>query len=236
MKSTNWKIGGAIILMALVGLMLVGCLGSGPLAIISGPPGVVKSGEEVSFSGRLSQGSIVKYEWEVRPNVIQVSNSNGSGLEVIFPEGGEYTVSLTVTDTNGFRNTDTFYLTVEGAEPSLSGKGPEIAILVESDECLPLVNGRDFKLDVVSINGIGALDEYPLRVLTPCQCSGEVEYLTDSDIRLFIDRGEVERSADGSFWYYFHSSGEYHMAVFRGEEFLCGSYVNVISQYSPHLP
>jgi hypothetical protein len=238
MKSKNWKIGGAIILMALIGLMLVGCF-SGPTAVISGPPGIVKPGEEVSFSGQFSRNSIVGYKWDIQPNALRVSGASGSVFQVIFPEGGEYMVSLTVTSANGFQDTDTFYLTVESTDPDPSvDEGFEIFILAESNgpECWPLTNGYDVRFRFVKVKGIGVGNENVPSVISPCHFPGKIEYFDDPDLRFFIDRGEVERSDDGDFWYKFYFSGMYHMAVYRGEELLCAGYVNVISKYSPHLP
>ncbi|MFW6378647.1 MAG: PKD domain-containing protein [Nanoarchaeota archaeon] len=97
---------------------------SHPTAIISGPS-LVKAGEQVTYDGLSSHGSknssIDSYDWSIAGQAAQ-----GHTIQTTFASWGSYTISLTVTDTNG--NQDTTSKTVEVRDnATVSIVGPSTA-------------------------------------------------------------------------------------------------------------
>ncbi len=82
-----------------------------PFAMLAGPR-VVDEDATVNFSalGSTDDGGIVEYAWTISGP--WSASGTGPLLEVVFPEPGEYTVRLIVTDTGGNTNETSLHVTV----------------------------------------------------------------------------------------------------------------------------
>ncbi len=92
----------------------------GPTAVIEGPSQAV-AGQSVTFTSRSQPGSsaIVSYAWDLSGMPRTSGGTQGSSVTTVYNTPGTYTVSLTVTDKNGLRDTDTKQIQILPAAPVL---------------------------------------------------------------------------------------------------------------------
>ncbi|GGF85795.1 S8 family serine peptidase [Alteromonas lipolytica] len=105
-----------------------------PVAVIDSMPTVYNIGDTVLFSATGSfdnDGSIVSYEWDLGNG----QSASGQTLSYSYPEGGNYTVSLTVTDNAGSMNNASIALVVQDplalsapADLSATTNGSEVTL------------------------------------------------------------------------------------------------------------
>jgi hypothetical protein len=84
-----------------------------PLADFTYAPAEPKPGEEVTFDGSPSfdpDGYIAKYEWDFTGD--KVTDAEGKVVRWAFPEAGDYPVTLTVTDNDGYTGSVTKTISV----------------------------------------------------------------------------------------------------------------------------
>ncbi|MEA3334432.1 MAG: PKD domain-containing protein, partial [Chloroflexota bacterium] len=106
-----------------------------PTALIEGPTQAYV-GEPVTFTSRSTPGSspIVSYHWDLTGRSSSYAQSNVS-VTTSYSQPGTYTVSLTVTDANGLRDTDTHQITIsqrpQQTPPTARIEGPTQASVGE---------------------------------------------------------------------------------------------------------
>ncbi|MDP6154603.1 MAG: PKD domain-containing protein [Candidatus Thermoplasmatota archaeon] len=117
-----------------------------PVVMISGPL-EVGLGDLASFNGTLSRDNvgIASYLWSILHNG-NFENSAGISMEYRFKEIGEYTITLTVTDSEGNSGTKVLIIIVADLEPPQADPGEDVDLtepgLVIFDGAGSLDNGE----------------------------------------------------------------------------------------------
>ncbi|MGQ9733826.1 MAG: SdrD B-like domain-containing protein [Candidatus Bipolaricaulia bacterium] len=86
-----------------------------PFADFTYAPAEPKAGEEVTFDGSPSfdpDGYIVRYEWDFTGD--KATDAEGKIVKWVFPKAGDYPVTLTVTDNDGYTSSATRTISVRG--------------------------------------------------------------------------------------------------------------------------
>ncbi len=86
-----------------------------PFADFTYAPAEPKAGEEVTFDGSPSfdpDGYIVRYEWDFTGD--KATDAEGKVVKWVFPKAGDYPVTLTVTDNDGYTSSATRTISVRG--------------------------------------------------------------------------------------------------------------------------
>ncbi|UCH94401.1 MAG: PKD domain-containing protein [Candidatus Aminicenantes bacterium] len=101
-------------------------LGAPPPVADAGPDQTVNVDEEVTFDGSGSyakKGTLVSYEW----NFGDGGTASGMIVTHTYSSAGTYTATLTVTDSNGKKDSDTAIITVNdgGNTPPVADAGPD---------------------------------------------------------------------------------------------------------------